>query len=130
MISPLSIQQYRIEDARVMETLAQLVRRLREDQRLTQTALAERSSVSQGVISRIETGSYKEVPPPEVLDGLAGALGVSVNQLLTASGYHLAESRDQDDPLNNVTFAEFRDLTPEDLDALRVIARRLRDKSR
>lgn len=69
------------------DTLAEMVRRRRKEMRLTQTALAERSGVKQGIISRIETGAYKEIPPPEVLTALSRELHIPVIQMLKAIGF-------------------------------------------
>lgn len=57
-----------------------VVRRLREEQGLTQEQLAERSGVSATYIGFIERGD--NVPTLTILLQLAGALGISPSQLL------------------------------------------------
>ena len=59
--------------------IARRVRRLRTDQSLSLEALAERSGVSRSMISLIERGESS--PTANVLDRLAGALGVSLASL-------------------------------------------------
>lgn len=53
----------------------------------TQVELADDSGIPQGTISRIERGDYKEIPPPEILNPLAEALGLSAEPFLAAAGY-------------------------------------------
>lgn len=81
------------------------IRDLRTGLGLTQTELEERvrahgGSVPQTVISRIERGEYKEVPAPDLLNPLAGALSVPVEVLLAAAGYAVgtppAEANEQE----------------------------------
>jgi transcriptional regulator with XRE-family HTH domain len=69
------------------DTLALLVKRHRKAMNLSQTELARRAGIAQGVISRIETGAYKEVPPVDVLEGLARELKLSQAEMLEALGY-------------------------------------------
>lgn len=57
------------------------IRRLREERGLTQARLAERLDVSAKAVSKWETG--KGFPDISLLEPLAGALGVSVMELLS-----------------------------------------------
>jgi len=60
-----------------------VIRSLREQRKLTQLRLAERLNVSDKTVSRWETG--KGYPDITLLEPLAGALGVSVAELLSGS---------------------------------------------
>lgn len=59
------------------------IRRLREKNGMTQLALADRLCVSDKAVSRWETG--RGYPDITMLESLAGALGVSVSELLSGS---------------------------------------------
>ena len=58
-----------------------VIRRLREDRRMTQEALAERLFVSAKAVSRWETG--RGLPDISLLEPLAKALGISIIELLS-----------------------------------------------
>lgn len=58
-----------------------VIRRLREDRRMTQVELAERIHVSGKAVSKWETG--RGYPDITLLEPLAGALGISVIELLS-----------------------------------------------
>ena len=58
-----------------------VIRRLRENKHMTQEALAERLFVSAKAVSKWETG--KGFPDISLLEPLAGALGISVIELLS-----------------------------------------------
>ncbi|MBN2186404.1 MAG: helix-turn-helix transcriptional regulator [Dehalococcoidia bacterium] len=58
------------------------VRRLRELRALSQRELAARAGLSVTTVNRIELGQRK--PMPKTVRKLAGALGVSPQELLTA----------------------------------------------
>lgn len=74
-----------------MNALADLLKSTRLQRRLTQTALARRAGVPQSTISRLESGAYKDVPGPEIVNPIAAALGLPERLLLEAIGYDLAE---------------------------------------
>ena len=59
----------------------EVIRGLREKRRLTQRDLAQRLNVSDKTISKWETG--RGLPDITLLEPLAGALGVSVTELLS-----------------------------------------------
>lgn len=63
--------------------LAQAIETARRARGLTQPEVAEAAGVSQGAMSRYENG--QRTPDPEVLDRLAGALGVT-SELLVSAG--------------------------------------------
>lgn len=65
--------------------LGQEIRRLRKEQRLNQTELAEKADVALMTISRIERGEHD--PHIRTLGRIAGALGVSAFDLLRSAGY-------------------------------------------
>jgi transcriptional regulator with XRE-family HTH domain len=62
-------------------TLGQRVEQRRKERRMNQDDLAERARISQGLLSRIETGQTKS-PGADVLKGLARALGCSIDWLV------------------------------------------------
>ncbi|MBZ0299978.1 MAG: helix-turn-helix domain-containing protein [Anaerolineae bacterium] len=59
------------------------IRKLREESRLSLTELSQRSGVSRGYLHLIEKGESS--PTQEKLLAIAGALGVSVSELMGAS---------------------------------------------
>ena len=65
--------------------LGQEIRRLRKEQRLNQSELAEKANVAMMTISRIERGEHD--PHIRTLVRIAGALGVSVIHLMRSAGY-------------------------------------------
>ena len=75
-----------------------MIRRLREGRKMTQLQLAERLSVSGKAVSRWETG--RGYPDISLIEPLAGALGVSVIELLsgenvvnTNRSFHMLRSK-------------------------------------
>lgn len=63
--------------------ISQQLKSLREERRMTQEELAERSGLPQSHISRLEAGRHS--PSMKTLKKLAGALGVDVNSLTLLS---------------------------------------------
>jgi transcriptional regulator with XRE-family HTH domain len=63
-----------------MSALARRIKRLREDQGLTQAALAKRAGVTLGYIGKLEIGHYD--PQLSTLKKLAKALKVTVADLV------------------------------------------------
>ena len=61
-----------------------MIKRLREEKNLTQLELAEKLFVSDKTVSKWETG--KGYPDINLLEPLAGVLGVSVAELLSGNG--------------------------------------------
>ena len=62
-----------------------MIRELREKKGWTQTELAKRAGIHQGVLSYIENGRTKH-PRIDTLSAIAGALGVTVEKLLKKAG--------------------------------------------
>ena len=62
-----------------------MIRELREKKGWTQTELARRSGVKQGVLSYIESGRTKH-PRSDTLAAIAAALGVPVGRLIKKAG--------------------------------------------
>ena len=66
-----------------MPQIGERIRLLRTRQNLSQSALAEKLSVSKSVVSSYETGVH--LPPYDVLLRIAAIFGVSTDYLLGAS---------------------------------------------
>ena len=62
-----------------------MIRELRQKKGWTQTELARRAGVKQGVLSCIESGRTKN-PRSDTLAAIASALGVSVERLMRKAG--------------------------------------------
>lgn len=62
-----------------------MIRELRQKKGWTQTELARRAGVKQGVLSYIENGRTKH-PRSDTLAAIASALGVSVERLIRKAG--------------------------------------------
>jgi transcriptional regulator with XRE-family HTH domain len=90
------------------------LKELRKEARLTQIELAETSGVPQGTISRIESGSYKEIPPPEIINPLARSLSVDAGRLLEAAGFEMASGTESQpvDPQSETIARAVRNWTP------------------
>ena len=58
-----------------------MIRRLREQQNMTQAELAKKAKVTQGYISQLEAGTKKDIGA-KIAMRLADALGVPVTELL------------------------------------------------
>lgn len=62
-----------------------MIRTIRKQKNLSQIKLAEMASITQAYLSGLETGK-KTNPSLEILQRIAGALGVSVSSLLSTNG--------------------------------------------
>ena len=62
-------------------TIAERIRFIRQQQKLSQTELAERSGVNLKSLSRYELGT--SIPPSDLLKNIADALGVTADVLLS-----------------------------------------------
>jgi transcriptional regulator with XRE-family HTH domain len=72
----------------VMDRLGRLVKTTRTRRGYaTQTALAAAMGKSPSFVSRIERGAAKELPPPEDLQVIGSALGLSMRTMLEVTGY-------------------------------------------
>lgn len=87
--------RFRIQDER-MDDLGSLIRRTREERGLVQAALARMAEIPQGTLSRIETGSYKDVPPPEIIGALSRVLEIPQYQMLRLIGYDVGPATSVD----------------------------------
>jgi transcriptional regulator with XRE-family HTH domain len=71
-----------------MHDLPTLVRTTRERRGIrTQGELAERIGRDTSFVSRLERGAMRELPPPDVVNAMAEALGITVSSILDAAGY-------------------------------------------
>lgn len=68
---------------------ASLIRRMRERHGLKSFQLAAKIGKQPSYVSRLENGTAKETPPPDVLEALSRELGVSVAEMLESIGYDI-----------------------------------------
>jgi transcriptional regulator with XRE-family HTH domain len=102
-----------------MEDFAKRLERIRTDAGLSQTALADRVSLSQSAISQMESGERK--PSFDTVRELARALGVKPS-------YLLGEELDNLSKEERVHFRQYRSLSENARDELRAYAEFLRQK--
>lgn len=118
--------------------LGQLVREKRLALSMTQTQLGDAVGMSQRWISTLERGET-DVPRRVHLHALADALSLDVSELYVAADMARDEAKakaaieeapmiDKDDPLYNTVFWEIRSLSPQDLDFIRNIIRRIKQE--
>lgn len=81
-----------IQSAIVGSRLGNLIRARREARDIKSFELAAYIGRQPSLISRLETGAYKETPPPEILAALSTVLGLSQAEMLEACGYDLRGS--------------------------------------
>lgn len=62
-----------------------VVRKLRQERKLSQETLAALAQVSSGYLSKLERGLYKQ-PSHELLNRLAAALSISTTELYQSAG--------------------------------------------
>lgn len=74
-----------------MKELGEALFRRREQLGLTQRQFGDRIGKDPAYISRLEQGRTKETPPPEVLQAIAGELGISQARMLAMIGYTVGE---------------------------------------
>jgi Predicted transcriptional regulators len=67
-------------------SLGEYIKELRNDKGLSQRDLADKAGISNGEISRIESGERKN-PSPNVLMALATILGVTDEEIMKEAGY-------------------------------------------
>ena len=101
-----------------------VVRKLREQRKLSQEALANSAHVSSGYLSKLERGVYK-APSGEVLGRIAAALSIPTADLYRAAGLdHLLAERDPAlEPLLESFAPKLNDLPKRDRE---IIVRELR----
>ena len=132
------------------------LRELRRKKGLTQKELADMSGFSNAEISRIESGD-RQKPSPIILKALAPCLGVSYEELLKQAGYleevvdhqgyteHIfkdddgkladiirkaREMQETDSGWANIAYRVSRELSREDIEAIKAIANSLLNKTR
>jgi len=76
---------------RVEPTFGTLIRRAREHKRLLAREVAARLGIDPGTLSRLETGSYKETPSPDLIRRISEVLDIPPQQLMEALGYGILE---------------------------------------
>lgn len=70
-----------------MKKLEVAIKELRDDMRLTQEQLAEKSGLSRGYISRLESGDYKDDSPSiRTLQKIAEGLSIPLEIILKKAG--------------------------------------------
>jgi transcriptional regulator with XRE-family HTH domain len=101
-----------------------VVRKLREQRKLSQEALANSAHVSSGYLSKLERGVYK-APSGEVLGRIAAALSIPTADLYKEAGLdHLLVERDPTlEPLLESFAPKMNDLPKRDRE---IITRELR----
>lgn len=83
---------------RMEPTFGTLIRRAREQKKLLAREVAARLEIDPGTLSRLETGSYKETPSPDLIRRISAVLEVPAQQLMEALGYGILEEGRSYDP--------------------------------
>ena len=130
--------------------IAEAVRQLREQRRLSKAELAARCGLAPSYLSRLESGDYKS-PTVATLVAIAGGLDVDPRELLVLAGYvpedlartrrHLAEesiARVAESAIRSISQTVSASLSPGAIDAVNgtlnvdsaLLAERLRDYRR
>jgi transcriptional regulator with XRE-family HTH domain len=104
------------------EKFPDLLRRAREDKKLSQTDLAERTGLQPSAVSHFETG--KRAPSFENLKRLADALTVSVDYLLGR-----AEEPKGSGPVVEQLFRDFNRMSTSDQESFAKFAAMLAEKN-
>lgn len=81
---------------RGVKTYGEMIRVAREMRGITSTGLSLAIGRNPGYVSRIEVGSSKETPPPDVMEGLSRELGLPIAAQLESLGYRVREGESQD----------------------------------
>jgi len=106
------------------EELGRHIRETREAQQLSTRALAEKASVNQATIVRIERGEFAW-SKPEVMSRIAEALGLSASELFARADV----LRPADLPsLAPYLRTKYRDLPDDDVDRIEAYVARLASK--
>jgi transcriptional regulator with XRE-family HTH domain len=69
-----------------------LIKNRREERGLMAFEVAAQLHRPASFVSRLETGAFKETPPPNVLADLEAALGISQAEMLNALGYRCGDA--------------------------------------
>jgi len=101
----------------------EILRRIRESQKLSQTELAEKTGFQPSAISHFETG--RRSPSFDNLKRLADALSVSIDYLLGRE-----DTSKSLGPVAEQLFRDFHNMSSEDQDTLTKFAAMLAQKNR
>jgi transcriptional regulator with XRE-family HTH domain len=132
------------------------LKKLREENKVSQRLLAEKAGISNTEISRIESGESQK-PSPSILKSIAPFLGVGYEELMVKAGY-MEESiehsgytelvyRDSDGNLAdiirkakemekndsdwaNIAYRVSSELSPQDLSTIKAVANALLEKNK
>jgi len=107
----------------MQESFGERLRRIREEKRLNQSDLAERTGFQPSAISHFESG--RRAPSFENLKKLADALAVTIDFLLGRETVPTTAG-----PVAEKLFRNFEQMTAEDQDDLAKIAAMLAEKNR
>jgi transcriptional regulator with XRE-family HTH domain len=107
----------------MQETFGERLRRIREEKRLNQSDLAERTGFQPSAISHFESG--RRAPSFENLKKLADALAVTIDFLLGRETVPTSAG-----PVAEKLFRNFEQMTAEDQDDLAKFAAMLAEKNR
>ena len=69
-----------------MNTLSAFLKKKRTEKEMSMRKLAELANISHTEVKRIEDGTRKQ-PSPQVLRAIAGALGISLDEIMMIAGY-------------------------------------------
>lgn len=109
-----------------MKDMGELVRIRREAAGYrAQKHLADKIGKGQSWLSRLESGTMKEVPPPGDLALLEEAIGVTQAELLSAAGYDVTTGKEGDVPAVSAVRAilEGKDFTEKQIHQLATMVR-------
>lgn len=97
------------------KTLAEYLKQIRKEKRLTLRAVEERTSISNAYLSQVENGKIS-TPSPSVLHKLADCYGVSYEHLMKLAGHPLPEASTRSEKLEPVfrLGSSFDELTEEE----------------
>ena len=110
-------------------TISECIRFTRQQQKLSQTELAEKANISSKSLSRYELGT--SIPPADSLKAIANALGVSADYLLNDENIQVKDKdlfkkfeiiQKMDDDENKKMILRFIDLAIRDFKTRRTYA--------
>jgi len=134
--------------------LGKFIEEIRTEKKISQRQLAEKSGISNTEVSRIESGERKN-PSPPVLKAIAPNLGVSYEELMIKAGYieesidhsgytekvfrdergnvvdisrRAKEMHEKDNDWANIAYRVSKELSSEDLAAIKAVAKSLLSK--
>lgn len=80
------------------------LRMLRKEKDITLRQLGKHSKVSHGYLSQVERGE-RGTPSPDILERLAGPLGISYEKIMREAGYLKTEEENKNDIREKLIFA-------------------------